>query len=135
MQLDGMKRGAGGVKHLAQGLGQSSGPFGLSFRTEDQILPQLDQRMGQSARRSVPVERIAFQLARIGHVVADLDARNRPQRVEQRESEPRVPVPQDADRPGTGHPFQAWVKLCTETMTGGFPSKIAASTARSIAWW
>ena len=101
MQLDRVHRAARLVEHLAQDRGEPRGPLGLSVGTEDEILPQFDERVRQAAACPVTVKRIAFQLSRIGNVVADLDSGNGAQRLEQRKGEPRVLVPQHADTPGT----------------------------------
>ena len=44
---------------------------------EDQILADFDQRMREPAQRAVLVERVALELAAIGHVVADGDVGKR----------------------------------------------------------
>ena len=64
-------------EHLAHHLGQTLAPFGLPFGSKDQILPDLDQRVREPPQRAVLVERVAFELAAIGHVVAHGDARDR----------------------------------------------------------
>ena len=46
-------------------------PLGLALRAKNQILPELDQRMSKPSCRAVPVERVAPELAVIGHIFAD----------------------------------------------------------------
>ena len=111
-------------------------PFGLALSSEDQILPDLDQRMRQAAQRAVLIERIALELAGIGHVVADLDTGNGLATPRSSGSASRGSLSHSTPTcQGRGTLFQAWVKLCTETSTGGFPAEIAVSMAASIAWW
>ncbi len=102
MELDRMQRSTR-VHHLAHRLCQALGPFGLTFVPEDQVLANLDQRVREPAHRAVAVERVALELSGIRNVVADLDAGNGLQALEQRQRQPRVLVPQHADRPGPRH--------------------------------
>ena len=77
--LDGVqpRRKIAAAKHLAHHPGQTLAPLGLPFRAQDQILPNLDQRVREPPERAVLVERVAFELAAIGHVVAHGGARDR----------------------------------------------------------
>ncbi len=73
----------------------------------DEILPDLDQRVGQSARSRDRVDRVAGKRSVIGLVVADLvggQVRLGDQRLDQRLGKPPVAVPQDPDLPRSRRP-------------------------------
>ena len=91
-------------KDRPQQTGEARGPGERVILGADQILPDLDQRVGQSARRRDRVDRVAGKRAVIGLVVADLAGgkiRLGGQRLDQRLWEPAVAVPQDPDLPRT----------------------------------
>src|SRR3972149_11027761 len=92
------------AKHLAHHRSQTLRPLGLPLRAEDQILAELDQRVGQPAAGAVAVKRIALELAAIGLVVADADPRQGSKPLEQGAGEPCILVPQDGDLPTPPHP-------------------------------
>ncbi|CAD5250808.1 hypothetical protein BOSE21B_10830 [Bosea sp. 21B] len=73
------------------------------MRLADQVLPDLDQRVEQTAARRMAVDRVARQAAIIGFVVADDQIALRLQRRDQRLREAPFPVPEHAGMPGPWH--------------------------------
>ena len=88
-----------------QEAGDALGPGQRALRFADQILPDLDQRIGQSARSGDGVDRVAGQAAVIGFVVADVASGKiglGEQSLDQRLRNPVVAIPQDPDLPRPG---------------------------------
>ena len=88
-----LRIGDDGPQHAAEafGPGDCVVPFG------DQVLPDLDQRIGQSTRSGDLVDRVAGQGAVVGLVVADLISAKIPfrdQRFDQRFRDAPVAIPQ-----------------------------------------
>src|SRR4029079_14526093 len=91
------------VQHLPERPLQPVDPFGNAVPRVDQVLPDFEQRMGESAIFGVEGNRIAMTIvaAGIGFVVADDEFRLLPQGGHQRHREPSIAVPQYADMPRT----------------------------------
>ena len=91
----------GVVQHAPEGALQPVGPFGNAVAGVDEVLADLQERMGEPAPLGMHRDRIAVLVAaRIGFVVADREARLLPQRSHERQRQAGVLVPQHADMPG-----------------------------------
>src|SRR4051794_14524872 len=82
-----------------EGAGPPPSPFRGAFLGADEILPQLDQRVGQAAGGGVLVERIALEAAIIRLVVADDKGRVAAEMVDHRLGDARILIPQKGNLP------------------------------------
>src|SRR6478735_8816869 len=76
--------------------GEALGPFLGALVRRDQVLPDLDERIGKAPDGGVPVDRVARQRPIIGLVVADDESVLSGQSFEKRLGEAIVRVPEDA---------------------------------------
>ena len=102
--------------------GEALRPFLRASPGGDQVLPDLDQGVGEAAPGGVAVDRVARERAIIGLVVADHEAVLRPRpsrsgRAKRSSASHRMPTCQ-----GRGQPRQIGVKLWIVTMAGGQPA-------------
>ena len=106
----------------------------LAGLVRDQVLADLDEGVGEAARRGMPVDRVARKAAAVGLVVADgQPGRVGPKRGDQRCAQPLVPVVRMPTSQGRATPRQNGVKLCMVRIIGGPAAASAAATAASIA--
>ncbi len=91
------------VRNAAQDGRQTSGPFHLAGVIRDQVLPQLQENMRQSATRAMPVHGIVFQSAVIRLVVSDDKTILGSQPAQHGFARTRIQIPQNRCMPGPGH--------------------------------
>ncbi len=113
------------------------GPCARASPVGDQVLPDLDQRIGQPARGGDRVDRVPGQGAVIGLVVADLadgEIRLKKQRLDQRLRRPVVAIPQIPIFQGRSSERMTGVNEWIEMSAGGSPVFIIASTVAAISF-
>ena len=100
-KIVGMRRSARAARGFEEP-GEALRPFLGALARCDQILPDLDQRIGEAPDGGVPVDGVAGERPIIGLVVADDESVLGLQPVQQRLGEAVVRIPQDAHMPGPG---------------------------------
>ena len=86
----------------AEQAGEALGPGARAFPVRDQVLPDLDQDVGEAARGGEGVDRVAGKSPIVGLVVADVGGAEvgfGDEGLDQRPGDAVVAVPQHADLP------------------------------------
>ena len=93
----------GRVCRCANQTRDAGGPFRLTLRFSNQILPDFDQHMRQAVLRAVTIEAITLEGAGVRLVIADNKPALGAQSVEQWSRQTIISVPQDTRVPGPRH--------------------------------
>ena len=86
-----------------EAIGEEFRPLPLSLGVANEILPDLDQNIGQAPNRRMAEDAVVAQMPRVGLVIADFEAGALAKLPQKRHGETRILVPQNRRMPFSGH--------------------------------